>query len=95
MMSDYLVIGGWSGRQKIPVQVLNETPDGFWIKPEERAFLPGRGVLKRGKRVLVPRNLVKLDSREKQAPPQRHQLLIRLFAVLATAWQTLRPLRHI
>lgn len=48
MMSDYLVIGGWSGRQKIPVQILGETPDGFWIKPDARTLLPGRGIIRRG-----------------------------------------------
>ena len=93
-MSDYLVIGGWSGRQKIPVQVLNETPDGFWIKPEERAFVPGRGILKRGQRVLVPRNLIKLDSSEKQVQARRHRLSIRVPAALAKAWQMLRQARH-
>ena len=94
-MSDYLVTGGWSGRQKIPVQVLNESPDGFWIKPKQRAFLPGRGILKRGQRVLVPRNLIKVDTSEKRIPPRSHWLLIRLYALLAKAWQMLGHLRHV
>jgi hypothetical protein len=84
-MSDYLVVRGWSGRQKVPVQVLTETPDEFWIKPEERAFVPGRGILKRGQRVLVPRNLIKLDTREKQGEPRRYRLSIRVPAVLCRA----------
>ena len=94
-MSDYLVIGGWNGRQKVPVQVITETPDGFWIKPEQRAFVPGRGVLKRGQRVLVPRNLIKLDSNEKQVAPRRHRLLLRIPAVLSKAWQTLCHPSHV
>jgi hypothetical protein len=73
-MSDYLVIGGWSGRRKIPVQVLAETPEGFWIKPTRRAFVPGRGLLKKGQRVLVPRSLIKLDIRDKQAAPRKNLL---------------------
>ena len=93
-MSDYLVIGGWSRRQKVPVQVLTETPDGFWIKPEARAFVPGRGILKRGQRVLVPRNLIKLDSSENQGAPRRYRLSIRVPAVLSRAWQALRHPRR-
>ncbi len=74
-MSDYLVIGGWSGRQKVPVQILGDTPDGFWIRPQERAMLPGRGFIKRGQRVHVPRSVIKLDTGERPAaPPQRNAL---------------------
>jgi len=54
-MSNYLVIGGWSGRRKIPVDIIGETADGFEIMPLERAFLPGRGVLKEGEATSVPK----------------------------------------
>jgi len=74
-MSDYLVIGGWSGRQKVPVQILSETPDGFWIKPQERAMLPGRGLIKRGHRVHVPRTVIKLDTGERLAAPVQRNFL--------------------
>ncbi len=57
-MRDYLVIGGWSGRRKIPVHVVGETPDGFQIQALERVFLPGRGVLVEGQSTVVPKRLV-------------------------------------
>jgi hypothetical protein len=62
-MSDYLVIGGWSGRRKIPVNILSETPDGFEIEPLESAFIPGRGALKAGQSAVVPKAIVKLNAR--------------------------------
>ena len=89
-MSDYLVIRGWSGRQKVPVQILGETPDGFWIKPQERAMLPGRGIIKRGQRVHVPRTVIRLDSGERPAAhPPRKSLLMFILARL-TKVQVLR-----
>jgi hypothetical protein len=62
-MSDYLVIGGWSGRRKIPVSIIGETPDGFEIKALESAFIPGRGTLKAGQSAVVPKAIVKLEAR--------------------------------
>ena len=62
-MSDYLVIGGWSGRRKIPVDVIGETQDGFEIKALESAFIPGRGTLKAGQLAVVPKAIVKLEAR--------------------------------
>jgi len=62
-MSDYLVIGGWSGRRKIPVDVIGETPDGFTVKALENAFIPGRGTLKAGQSAVVPKAIVKLEAR--------------------------------
>jgi hypothetical protein len=62
-MSDYLVIGGWSGRRKIPVDILGETPDGFEIKPLESAFIPGRGALKAGQLAVVPKAIIQLEAR--------------------------------
>ncbi len=61
-MSDYLVIGGWTGRRKIPVKVLGETPEGFRIEALERVLLPGRGFLEKGKSALVSRSVIKLDE---------------------------------
>ena len=73
-MSDYLVIGGWSRQIKIPVQVLRaKPPTAFWIKPMQRAFVPGRGLLKKGQRVLVPRSIVKIDRNNSESPkPQQN-----------------------
>jgi hypothetical protein len=62
-MSDYLVIGGWSGRRKIPVNVIGETPDGYEIKALESAFIPGRGTLRAGQLAVVPKAIVKLEAR--------------------------------
>jgi hypothetical protein len=62
-MSDYLVIGGWNGRRKIPVDIIGETPEGFTIKALESAFIPGRGTLKAGQSAVVPKAIVKLEAR--------------------------------
>lgn len=62
-MSDYLVIGGWSGRRKIPVDIISETPDGFEIKALESTFIPGRGTLKAGQSAVVPKAIVKIEAR--------------------------------
>jgi hypothetical protein len=61
-MSSYLVIGGWSGRRKIPVNLVGETPEAFRIEVLERIFLPGRGVLDRGQVALVPKVLIELPN---------------------------------
>jgi hypothetical protein len=62
-MSDYLVIGGWSGRRKIPVNVIGETPEGLEIMALENAFIPGRGSLKAGQSTVVPKTVVKSKAR--------------------------------
>ncbi len=59
-MGDFLVISGWSGRRKVPVQILGETPEGFRIRPLERVLLPGRGFLEKGKATLVPKASITL-----------------------------------
>jgi hypothetical protein len=61
-MSNYLTIGGWSGRRKIQVDIIGETPEGFEIKALEPVFLPGRGILKKGQSTLVPKRLVKVED---------------------------------
>jgi hypothetical protein len=60
-MSDYLEIGGWAGRWKIPVNIISETPDSFQIQALERVFLPGRGILKEGQSTLVSKRLVTVE----------------------------------
>jgi hypothetical protein len=60
-MSDYLVIGSWSGSRKIPVSILNETPDSFEIKAIEKVFLPGRGILREGQSTCVPKGTVRIE----------------------------------
>jgi hypothetical protein len=66
-MSDFLVIGGWTGRRKIPVKIIGETPEGFRIKALERVLLPGRGFLEKGQSTLVSKSVIKLaEVRETQ-----------------------------
>jgi hypothetical protein len=55
-MSDFLVIGGWSGRRKIPV----ETPEEFRINVLERVLVPGRGILEEGQSNHVSKSVIKL-----------------------------------
>ena len=64
-MSDYLVIGDWTGQRQIPVEIIGETPGGFQIKALERVFLPGRGFLKKGQSALVAKSLVKMQDRDR------------------------------
>jgi hypothetical protein len=60
-MDGYLIIGAWNGRQRIPVNVIGETPEGFKVRAQERVFLPGRGVLKRGDSATVPKDVVEVQ----------------------------------
>ena len=61
-MSDFLVIGSWTGRRKIPVKILRETSEGFQIEALERVLLPGRGCLEKGKSTFVSRSVIKHDE---------------------------------
>lgn len=61
-MNQHLVIGGWSGRRKIPVSIVGETPDGFEIVALERVFVPGHGMLKKGQLSLVPKGVVEIKE---------------------------------
>jgi hypothetical protein len=60
-MSAYLVVDGWTGRRKVPVNIIGETAEGFQIEALERVFLPGRGVLKEGQSAFVSRSIVTLE----------------------------------
>jgi hypothetical protein len=62
-MSSYLTIASWSGRRKIPVDIIGETPEGFEIKALERVFLPGRGILMAGQAAIVPKTIVRVKDR--------------------------------
>src|SRR5271167_4002863 len=57
-MSDFLVIGGWTGRVKTPVKVLDEMPEEFRIEALERVMLPGRGILEKGQTTLVSKTVI-------------------------------------
>ncbi len=61
-MGSYLEVCGWSGCEKIPVTVIGETEEDFQIEAVEPAFLPGRGAIKKGQCIFVPKNTVKLAN---------------------------------
>jgi hypothetical protein len=63
-MTGYLVIGGWSGRRKVPVNVIGEAAGGFQIEALERVFLPGRGILQQGQTAFVAKGLVLVEGHE-------------------------------
>jgi hypothetical protein len=63
-MGSYLEVCGWSGCEKIPVTVIGETASEFWIEAVETTFLPGRGTLKKGQPVYVPKMAVTIDGGE-------------------------------
>ena len=67
-MGSYLEVCGWSGCEKIPVTVIGETASEFRIEPVETTFLPGRGTLKKGQPVYVPKIAVTLEAGETGLP---------------------------
>ena len=58
-MSDFLVIGGWTGRLWTPVKIVDETPEEFQIEALERVMLPGRGFLEKGQSTHVSKTVIK------------------------------------
>jgi hypothetical protein len=96
-MSDFLVIGGWTGRRKIPVKIINETAEGFWIKALERVLLPGRGFLEKGQSTLVSKSVITLaDVRDRQeALPATTRTPLYAYAarMLAKLWNMLPAIR--
>jgi hypothetical protein len=60
-MSGYLLVGGWNGRRKVPVNIIGETGDEVQIEALERVFLPGRGILKPGQSAVVSKSLIAVD----------------------------------
>jgi hypothetical protein len=68
-MSKYVTVGGWSGRRKIPVSIIGETPDGFQVLVLERVFLPGHGMLKKGQVTIVPKGVIKVEFCHLPLPP--------------------------
>jgi hypothetical protein len=56
-MSDYLVVDGWNGRQKIPVSIVSETPDSFEIKAIERVFYPAAAYSRKANQHVFPREV--------------------------------------
>ena len=59
-----LVLDGWAGRERIPCEVIGETPKRYRIKLQQDALLPSRRHCKAGDVVLVPKYAVSLDSKQ-------------------------------
>ena len=61
-----LVLDGWAGRERIPCEVIGETPKRYRIKLQQDALLPSRRHCKAGDVVLVPKYALRLDSKESE-----------------------------
>jgi hypothetical protein len=57
-MASYLKVRGWGGCKRISITVLSSAGDDFRVQVEEAAYLPGRGALKKGQSILVPKGMV-------------------------------------
>lgn len=66
-MAAYLVLDSWAGRERIPVEVVGETPKRYRVRLLADALLPSRRHVKAGETVLVPRYAVKQDGDQGQA----------------------------
>jgi hypothetical protein len=61
-MGSYLEVCGWGGCEKIPVTVIGETDEEFRVEAVESTFLPGRGTLKKGQPIYVPKAAVRREA---------------------------------
>jgi hypothetical protein len=57
-VTTYLRLDGWAGRERIPVEIVGETPKRYRVKLLEAARLPGNRPHDAGDVVLVPRYAV-------------------------------------
>ena len=68
-MASYIRIRGWGGCQRISITILGSAGDEFRVQVEEAAYLPGRGALKKGQSILVPKGMV-TNPRPATATPE-------------------------
>ena len=61
-MAAYLVLDSWAGRERIPVEIVGETPKKYRVKLLADALLPSRRHCSAGDVVLVPRSAVRQDT---------------------------------
>lgn len=61
-MAAYLVLDSWAGRERIPVEIVGETPKRYRIKLLADALLPSRRHCKAGDIVLVPHFAVRQEE---------------------------------
>ncbi len=54
----YLRLNSWAGRERVPVEIVGETPKRYRVKLLEAARLPGNRQHAAGDVVLVPRYAV-------------------------------------
>lgn len=60
-MTTCILVDGWAGYQRIPVEILGETPKRYRVKLIERSKLPGRNNWRNaGDVVLVPKHAVRI-----------------------------------
>ena len=69
-----IVLDGWSGIVRQPVEVIGETPKRYRVRAIQRTRLAGRNRwIDAGEVVLVPRRAVQfLDRSSAQSPPTQH-----------------------
>lgn len=61
-MSAYIRLDGWAGRERIPCEVVGETPKRYRVRLLQSAMLPGRRCVESGAVVLVPRYAVVVEQ---------------------------------
>ena len=61
-MAAYLVLDSWAGRERIPVEIVGETPKRYRVRLLADALLPSRRHCAAGDVVLVPRYAVRVDG---------------------------------
>ena len=61
-MSAVLVLDGWAGRERHPVEILKETPKRYKIKLLSDCTLPGARRKQAGDVVYVPKYAVRQES---------------------------------
>ncbi|RPJ40084.1 MAG: hypothetical protein EHM35_00310 [Planctomycetaceae bacterium] len=60
-----LLLDGWAGRSRIPVEVVGETPKRYRVKLLADARLPGGRQFQAGAVVLVPKHAIARTEGEK------------------------------
>jgi len=61
-MTAVLVLDSWAGRERIPVEIVGETPKRYRVKLLAACLLPSRRRVEAGAVVLVPRYAVRIQE---------------------------------
>lgn len=62
MTTATLLLDGWAGRERVPVEIVGETPKRYRVRLLAECRLPSRRRGKAGDVVLVPRYAVKVTA---------------------------------